>query len=66
MTDIDTKSALNEAAHVLDVATKEARVASMPPSLLVALSVLGAGILIAKAIVRVADRIAPLVNEPPY
>jgi hypothetical protein len=48
MTDIDTKSAIADAADALTTATKG--VNAIPPAWVVAVSVLGAGILIAKAI----------------
>jgi hypothetical protein len=64
VTDIDTKSALDEAAHAFDVATEDVKIGDKSATMFVALSIFGAGILIAKAIGKVADAIAARANPP--
>lgn len=63
VTNIDTNAALDEAAKALDAALRGVPV-NTQPALLVALSILGAGILIAKAIGQVADAITARANQP--
>lgn len=60
MTDIDAKSAIVDAADALSTATKGVNVNAIPPAWFVAVSVLGASILIAKAIGAAAEQLAAI------